>query len=90
MTTCIFAIDFHACDPAAAFIPLQEFPSFRFPLAFEGGVFAASGPDNAVRVFDIEAGAARALLRVPREHDDPTLRNEVVRAPPLSLRAPHC
>ena len=84
MTTCIFSIDFLARDTAAAFIPLQEFPSVRFPLALEGGVFAASGPDNVVRVFDVEAGAVRALLRVPREHDDPTLRNEVVRAPSLS------
>ena len=89
MTTCIFSVDFHASDPAAAFIPLQEFASFRFPLALEGGVFAASGPDNAVRVFDVEAGAVRALLRVPHEHDDPTLRNEVVRAPLLSA-APPC
>ncbi|KZT69288.1 hypothetical protein DAEQUDRAFT_669883, partial [Daedalea quercina L-15889] len=76
VTTCIFSIDFCARDAQTAFVLLQEFPSLRFPLALEGSVFAASAPDNVVRVFDIEAGCVRAVLRVPREHDDPTLRNE--------------
>ncbi|KAH9926982.1 uncharacterized protein B0H18DRAFT_1210872 [Fomitopsis serialis] len=76
VTTCIFSIDFSVRDPHAPFLPLQEFASFRFPLALEGSVFAASGPDNIVRVIDVEAGCVRAALRVPHEHDDPTLRNE--------------
>ncbi|KAH9832661.1 uncharacterized protein C8Q71DRAFT_777549 [Rhodofomes roseus] len=76
VTTSIFSIDFRARNVGAAFIPLQAFASFRFPLALEGSVFAASGPDNIVRVFDVEAGYVRAALRVPREYDDPTLRNE--------------
>ncbi|TFY50825.1 hypothetical protein EVJ58_g10872 [Rhodofomes roseus] len=82
VTTSIFSVDFRARNVGAAFIPLQEFASFRFPLALEGSVFAASGPDNIVRVFDVEAGYVRAALRVPREYDDPTLRNEAYESGP--------
>ncbi|OBZ73695.1 hypothetical protein A0H81_06257 [Grifola frondosa] len=73
VTTSMFAIKFNAECPEKAFVLLDKFPSFRFPLAFEGSVFIASEVNQIVYLINTDSGRVTHELHVPLLHDDATL-----------------
>ncbi|CCM02661.1 uncharacterized protein FIBRA_04765 [Fibroporia radiculosa] len=76
VTTTIYSMVSLAEDEHLDLKPIHEFTSYRRAIALQGNIFVASDVDNIVRLIDTGSGQQICQLRVPLEHDDPTLFNE--------------
>lgn len=71
------SINFNTANVDEGFIVGDPFPSSLVALKLEGSAFFCSDPSNVVRIYDINSGHLRYILRVPLIHGDPTVWNDV-------------